>query len=155
MAKFHSKSYDPSARNVWYRLLQRKLSDRATLSQTLGFVDSDLCFLCNQWETAERMLFLYLHKKDIWLTILDTYLLNFRSFTLRWLYHDMSMIALDSYLFRPSMPNISNSNLLSITMYHIWKAHWRQYFDSAPIRLTGVLPSIHKDLQMRNKHYCL
>lgn len=154
-AQFINNPMAPSARNLWYRLFQRKLSDKSSLAMIPGIVDSDRCTFCNMVETAEHMLFLCPHKKDIWIPILDTYLSNHRSFSLRRIYDDISNLRLESYLFKPLATHITIMDLFSVIMYHVWKAHWRHHFDSVPIVPIHIIPLIHKDLQILKKYYSL
>lgn len=151
--QFIQNPMHPPARNLWYRLLQQKLSNKSTLAMIPGIVDSDRCFFCNQIETAEHLLFSCPHKKDIWINVLPTYLSNFSSFSIHSVFKHMSQLTLDSFLFRPSVPLITIIDLLATIMYQIWKAHWRQHFDSIPFHPMRVIPLIHKDLQILNKHY--
>ncbi|KAL9555039.1 hypothetical protein MBANPS3_002549 [Mucor bainieri] len=72
------------ARNLWYRLLHRKLSNKAELVKIprIAVVETDRCDFCNQVETAEHMLISCPHKKDIWRPMLSMYLSNSTRFSL-------------------------------------------------------------------------
>ncbi|KAG1052034.1 hypothetical protein G6F43_005797 [Rhizopus delemar] len=74
---FISSSIHPIPRNVWYRLLYKKLSTRANSHRIIpAKVDDDYCQLCKLPETEQPMLLTCIQKQDLWNAVFKKYLSN-------------------------------------------------------------------------------
>ena len=85
-------------RNVWYRLLHKKLSTRANLHRIIpAKVDDDYCQLCKLPETGQHMLFTCIQKQDLWNAAFKKYLSNPKDPNCSPIFEDLSTLRLSKY----------------------------------------------------------
>ncbi|KAG1607039.1 hypothetical protein G6F46_012583 [Rhizopus delemar] len=85
-------------RNVWYRLLHKKLSTRANLHRIIpAKVDDDYCQLCKLPETEQHMLFTCIQKQDLWNAAFKKYLSNPKDPNCSSIFEDLSTLRLSNH----------------------------------------------------------
>jgi hypothetical protein len=70
---FSKSKMDHTSRNLWYRIIQKKMSDKITM-HGMNLVDSERCAFCNQAEDTLHMLFTCDHKSDIWYKFIKVFI---------------------------------------------------------------------------------
>ncbi|KAG1394483.1 hypothetical protein G6F60_010829 [Rhizopus arrhizus] len=129
------KKLSTRANNVWYRLLHKKLSTRANLHRIIpAKVDDDYCQLCKLPETGQHMLFTCIQKQDLWNAAFKKYLSNPKDPNCSPIFEDLSTLRLSKYYILHYHDKFTIYDFFFATVIRfIWKAHWRQFFKQTPI----------------------
>ncbi|EIE92281.1 hypothetical protein RO3G_17088 [Rhizopus delemar RA 99-880] len=134
-------------RNVWYRLLHKKLSTRANLHRIIpAKVDDDYCQLCKLPETEQHMLFTCIQKQDLWNAAFKKYLSNPKDPNCSSIFEDLSTLRLSKYYILHYHDKFTIYGFFATVIRFIWKAHWQQFFEQTPVVDEIVLNQIQKEL---------
>ncbi|KAG0915669.1 hypothetical protein G6F33_003124 [Rhizopus arrhizus] len=134
-------------RNVWYRLLHKKLSTRANLHRIIpAKVDDDYCHLRKLPETEQHRLFTCIQKQDLWNAAFKKYLSNPKDPNCSSIFEDLSTLRLSKYYILHYHDKFTIYDFFATVIRFIWKAHWQQFFEQTPILDEIVLNQIQKEL---------
>jgi hypothetical protein len=121
-------------RNVWYRLLHKKLSTRANLHRIIpAKVDDDYCQLYKLPETEQHMLFTCIQKQDLWNAAFKKYLSNPKDPNCSSIFEDLSTLRLSKYYILHYHDKFTIYDFFATVIRFIWKAHWQQFFEQIPV----------------------
>ncbi|KAG1537815.1 hypothetical protein G6F46_012598 [Rhizopus delemar] len=134
-------------RNVWYKLLHKKLSTRANLHRIIpAKVDDDYCQLCKLPETEQHMLLTCIQKQDLWNAAFKKYLSNPKDPNCSSIFEDLSTLRLSKYYILHYHDKFTIYDFFATVIRFIWKAHWQQFFEQTPVVDEIVLNQIQKEL---------
>ncbi|KAG1630255.1 hypothetical protein G6F44_011393 [Rhizopus delemar] len=134
-------------RIVWYRLLHKKLSTRASLHRIIpAKVDDDYCQLCNLPETEQHMLFTCIQKQDLWNAAFKKYLSNPKDPNYSSIFEDLSTLRLFKYYILHYHDNFIIYDFFATVIRFIWKVHWKQFFEETPVMDEIAFNQIQKEL---------
>jgi hypothetical protein len=135
------------SRNVWYRLLHKKLSTRANLHRIIpAKVDDDYCQLCKLPEIEQHMLFACIQKQDLWNAAFKKYLSNPKDPNCSLIFEVLSTLRLSKYYILHYHGKFTIYDFFATAIRFIWKAHWQQFFEQTPVLDKIVLNQIQKEL---------
>ncbi|KAG0933367.1 hypothetical protein G6F57_009747 [Rhizopus arrhizus] len=134
-------------RNVWYRLLHKKLSTRVNLHRIIpAKIDDDYCQLCKLPETEQHMLFTCIQKQDLWNAAFKKYLSNPKDPSCSSIFEDLSTLRLSKYYILQYHDKFTIYDFFATIIRFIWKAHWQQFFEQTLILDEIAVDQIQKEL---------
>jgi hypothetical protein len=142
---FTKSKMDHTSRNLWYRIIHKKMPDKITM-HGMNLVDSERCAFCNQTEYTLHMLFMCDHKSDIWYKLFKILIENPQQIFLDRLYGDITNITLPRYTILSLDLKINIFELFSTALRIIWRAHWQNHFDLVPFLVESIILQISKGL---------
>ena len=136
-----------SPKNLWYRLLHNKMSNKQYMHQNYDWVEDNKYQFCNSVETEKHLLFSCPHKQDVWEAIFKQHFGPPHSLQVNVLFKNMKSLNLDNYYIRNLDMQASIIDIFTTTLRHIWAAHWRHFYDGVPFDCSIVTDRINKELQ--------
>jgi hypothetical protein len=144
-----------SGRNLWYRLIHKKMSNKSTIyKDTKGnLVEDDRCTFCGLIEDAKHMLFVCHVKEDIWNGFFARYIAVPKSVNFDRLFSDISNLKLPHYMMSNLDLKVNIYNLFGTCLRMIWRSHWQHYFNNIPFDEESVNNQITTELQKLSSFY--
>ncbi|KAI8047090.1 hypothetical protein BDF21DRAFT_485491, partial [Thamnidium elegans] len=148
------------ARTIWYRAIHNKIPTKSILHRL--FPDkaaSHNCLLClsnaMSEETADHSLFICPPKKPIRFNIFTSYIFSTGTpSSISAFIPTILSLSLPTHFERDStitpLPELNTYQIFACTLLHIWRAHWRFAFDSAPFISANIIIAITKTLNQLN-----
>lgn len=121
-----------SSRNLWFRLVHGKVSAKANTAHILKLPD-DLCIFCGLQETARHLLFTCPAHSELWFNLFILLVKSPNPLDLDQLYNDVISLNLQHYQLLDSSLQVNIFDIISSMLSSIWRAYWRNHFDSIPI----------------------
>jgi hypothetical protein len=117
---FYRSPMHYSPRNVWYRLIHKKLSSRTRLfDMKLDWIDTDQCSMCMLPDDDKHLLFSCEHKADIWHRIFKTYIGSPTTVYLHQIYCNIATLKLSLYSLLSLDLKVLIFNIFATTMRFI------------------------------------
>jgi hypothetical protein len=126
-----SQMLSPS-RNLWFRLIHKKISSKANIAHILQLPD-DRCHFCGLQETTSHMLFTCPALQEVWLNFFNLYFIIDSPLDLERLYYDFTALNVTRYQPLDSYLRVNNFDLLSSILHSIWCSHWKHHFNAVPV----------------------
>ncbi|CAO3667675.1 unnamed protein product [Rhizopus stolonifer] len=122
------------ARNVWYRILHKKIPYRAFLHRiNLCSVPDGACLLCGQIKTAEHLTIHCPRKTTFWSSIWSHYFQNsFDNYRLT-----QALLYLSFPRLKPGL-SIDPDIIFSSSLLALWRVHWRLIYDVVPFNVSST-----------------
>jgi hypothetical protein len=143
---------DHTSRNIWYRIIHKKMSDKITM-HGMNLVDLERCAFCNQTEDTLHILFTCDHRSDIWYRFFKIFIGYPQQIFLDRLYGDITNITLSRYSILSLDLKINIFDLFSTALRIIWRTHWQNHFDGVPFLAESIILQISKELQKISNFY--
>ena len=129
MASFLHTKMPSAARNLWFRLIHNKVSSKANLAHILRLPD-EMCVYCGLRETTSHMLFTCPAHHEIWRNYFALVFVPSEPLNPGKLYEDVMALNLADYRLLDSPLRVSTFEAVTCVITAIWRAKWRNYFDS-------------------------
>lgn len=139
--QFWSFEISHKSRNVWFRLLHKKLPCLSILHSfiPIKFVTSICYICCTAVDDPSHFMFLCPPKLLVWQTLWSEYFdLNFSKQTLQ---DALLLLRLPS---TKKSVTISSASIFGATILAIWRSHWSSVFDDCPFRSSLVIQAARK-----------
>ncbi|OBZ81413.1 hypothetical protein A0J61_10538, partial [Choanephora cucurbitarum] len=131
-------------RNVWFRLIHQKISNRVYMHQIMPrTMDDDLCTLCQQPEPANHLMFLYPHKELVWTEAFEGYFRQ--SNNINRIAKDIIHLRLSNYVIK-APDRITIYDAMGAILFGVWCAHWQLHFEGVPFEPIPIANHLPKQI---------